>query len=156
MLIRRRPQRLSRERLSERAVVPTVPSDPAELSNMLSMVREQLLHPQTALQVYADTLFLNSLTREQLAAEKAAPLVHARRSLAVFEFGILALLCCLGFASEENRSVFLELDRERATWDNRYWELLRESGEDTHYPMGFLQPVDVKQPMPSIFPSLRK
>lgn len=103
MLIKQRTQQLSKECLSETTVVPVVPSNPAEVSIMLSMVRERLLHPQTMVQVFADTLFLNSLTREQFAEEKVAPLAYARRRLAVFELGILALLRCPIFAREENR-----------------------------------------------------
>src|SRR6266568_4586143 len=139
MLIRQHAQHVSRERLAETLVVP---SDPAELSTMLTMVRERLLHPQSVVQVYADTLFLNSLTREQLAEEKVTPLAYARRRLAVFELGILALLRCSALASEEHRYVFENLDHERATWSAREWELLRESIENTHYPVGFLQPED--------------
>src|SRR6266700_4068839 len=155
MLIKQRTQQLSKESLSEIMVVSVVPSNPAEVSSMLSMVRERLLHPQTVVQVYADTLFLNSLTREQLVEEKVPPLTYARRRLAVFELGILALLRCSVFASEENRYVFEKLDRERATWDDSVWELLRESGENTHHPIGFLQTEDVKQTLPSTLPSLR-
>src|SRR5207247_10722765 len=106
ILIRPQTEQLSRECLSEITVVPVVPSDPAEISSMISIAREQLLHPQTAVQVYADTLLLNSLTREQLAKEKVTPLAYARRRLEVFEFGILAMLHCPAFASEENRYVF--------------------------------------------------
>ena len=123
---------------------------------MLSMVSERLLHPRIMVQVFADTLFLNGLTREQLAEEKVAPLVYARRRLAVFELGLLALLRCPVFAKEENRYVFEKLDRERATWDDRVWELQREAGEYTHDPIGFLQTEDVKQTMPSTSPSLKK
>src|SRR5437868_10589163 len=137
LFISKHTKHLSRERLSETTVVPDVPSDPAELSSMLSMAHEGLLHPQTVVQVYADTLFLNSLTREQLAEEKVPPLAYARRRLAVFELGILALVRCSVFASEENRYVFEALDSERLAWDNRLWGLLRESGENIHHPMGF-------------------
>jgi hypothetical protein len=138
MLIRQHTQRVSRERLAETLVVP---ADPAELNTMLTMVRERLLHPQTVVQVYADTLFLNSLTREQLAEEKVIPLAYAQRRLAVFELGILAMLRCSAFASAATRYVFEKLDRERATWDDRVWEIRAEegelSGERRHYPLGF-------------------
>jgi hypothetical protein len=130
-------QQLSKECLSETTVVTVVPSDPAKISSMLSMAQERLLHPQTAVQVYADTLFLNSLTREHLVEEKVTPLAYARRRLAVFELGILAVLRCSVFASEENRYVFEALDRERIAWDDRVWGLLEEPEENTHHPIGF-------------------
>lgn len=138
MLIRTQADQLSRKCLSKITVVPVVPADPAEMSSMLSLVRERLLHPQTAVQVYTDTLLLNSLTREQLAKEKDIPLAYARRRLAVFEFGIQAMLRCSAFAGEEDRYVFENLDHEREIWSNREWELLREGDENRHYPLGFL------------------
>lgn len=144
MFSRPQTKQLFRECLSKTTVVPVVPSDPAEISNMFNIVRERLVHPQTAMQVYADTLLLNSLTREQLTNEKVTPLAYARRRLAVFEFGILAILRCSAFASEENRYVFEKLDGEREIWCDREWTLLRESGENTHYPIGFLQPENMK------------
>src|SRR5438128_5533539 len=141
-------KQLSRECLSETMVVPVVPSDPAEISSMISIVSERLVHPQTVVQVYADTLLLNSLTREQLAQEKITPLAYARRRLAVFELGILAMQCCSAFVSKEYSYVFEKLDGEREIWGDREWSLLRESGEYTHHPMGFLQSKDVKQTLP--------
>src|SRR6266487_324273 len=119
MFIRPQTKRLFRDCLSKTNIVPVVPSDLAEISSMISIARGQLLHPQTAVQVYADTLLLNSLT-------------------------ILAMLRCSAFASEENRHVFEKLDGEREIWCDREWTLLRESGENTHYPIGFLQPEYVK------------
>ena len=89
LFINKHTQQLSKKSLSETPAVPDVPSDPVKLSSMLSLVRERLLHPQTVMQVYADTVFLNSLIREQLIEEKVTPLAYARRRLAVFEFGIL-------------------------------------------------------------------
>src|SRR2546430_4337907 len=144
MFIRPQIKRLFRDCLSKTTIVPGVPSDSAEIISMISIARGQLLHPQTAVQVYADTLLLSSLTREQLVKEKVTPLAYARRRLEVFEFGILAMLRCSALASEENRYVFEKLDGEREIWCDREWTLLRESGENTHYPIGFLQPENVK------------
>jgi hypothetical protein len=148
MCISLHPQQPTSECLAETTVVPVVPSDPVEFSRMFSVVHKRLLHPQTVVQVYADTLFLNSLTREQLAEERVTPLAYVRRRLAVFELGLLALLHCSTLVSEEHRYVFENLDHERTTWSAREWSLLRESVENTHYTLGFLQSEDGKQTMP--------
>ncbi|SRR5216683_4462762 len=137
MLINQHTEQLSRECLSETTGVPVVSSVPEELSNLLSVVLERLVHPQLTAQVFADTLLLNSLTREQLAEEKGTPLAYARRRLAVFELGLQAMLVCSDFEREESDSLFEKLDRERAAWDDRVWQLLRDLGEYTHSPMGF-------------------
>ncbi len=134
MLISSHTQQLSREFLSERTVVPSVPE---ELSNLLSVILERLLHPQLTAQVFSDTLLLNILTREYQAEEKGRPLAFARRRLAVFELGLQAMLMCSDFEREERNSLFEKIDRERASWDDRVWELLRESGEYTHSHIGF-------------------
>jgi hypothetical protein len=110
---------------------------PEELSNLLGVVLERLLHPRFTAQVFSDTLLLNSLTREHLAEEKGTPLAYAQRRLAVFELGLQAMLVCSDFEREERNSLFEKIDRERAAWDDRVWELLVESGEYTRRPIGF-------------------
>src|SRR5438874_6016056 len=109
MLINPHTQQPSKECLSETAVVPIVPSVPEELSKLLSVVLERLLHPQLTAQVFSDTLLLNSLTREYLAEEKSRPLAYARRRLAVFELGLQAMLVCADFEPEERNSSFEKL-----------------------------------------------
>lgn len=137
MLKSLRTNQLTRERNPEITVLPAIPSDPVEICTMISLVRERLLHPQTMRQVYKDTFFLSSLIREQLAKEKVTPLVYARRRLAVFELGMLAMQHCSASTGEENRYVFEKLDSERESWDEREWELYRTSDEYTHDPIGF-------------------
>src|SRR5216683_1594516 len=105
MLIKKQTKQLSRECLSKTTVVPVVPSVPEELSNLLSVVLERLLHPQVTTQVFSDTLLLNSLTREHLAEEKGTPLDYAQRRLAVFELGLQAMLVCSDFEREERNSL---------------------------------------------------
>ncbi len=137
MLINPNTQQLSREGLSKTTVVPSVPE---ELSNLLNAILERLLHPQFTTQVFSDTLLLNSLTREHLSEEKGTPLAYAQRRLAVLELGLQAMLVCSDFEREERNSLFEKIDRERAAWDERVWELLRDLGEYTHHPVGFYQP----------------
>ena len=69
--------------------------------------------------------------------EKSIPLAYARRRLAVFELGLQAMVVCSDFEREERNSLFEKLYGERAIWDERMWELLRESGDYTHHPIGF-------------------
>lgn len=137
MLITPHTERLSPECLLETTTTIIVPSVPEELSKLLSVVLERLLHPQCTAQVFSDTFLLNSLTREYLAEEKSAPLAYAQRRLAVFELGLQAMLVCSDFEPEERNSLFEKIDREREAWDGRVWELLLESGEYRHRPIGF-------------------
>jgi hypothetical protein len=148
-------QQLSKECLSEATIVPIVPSEPAEISRLLSMVCERLLHPQATLQVFADTFLLNRLTRELLdhpakfSQERITSLVYAERRLAVFELGVVAMLTCSDFNMLKKERFYVCIEHERRVWDDRVWELRIEqeshTGETTHFPLGFIQPQDVKQ-----------
>jgi hypothetical protein len=137
MLINPNTQRPSDRCLLETMIVPVVPNVPEELSKILNVILERLLHPQFTVQVFSDTFFLSSLTREYLAEEKSAPLAYAQRRLAVFELGLQAMLVCSDFEPEERNCLFEKIVREREAWDNRVWELLLESGEYRHHPIGF-------------------
>ncbi len=148
MLIIPNAQQLPSESISETMIVPE------ELSKLLSVILERLLHPQFTAQVFSDTFFLSSLTREYLVEEKSAPLAYAQRRLAVFELGLQAMLVCSDFERDERNSLFEKIDRERAAWDERIWVLLVESGEYRHHPIGFLQSKDVKPTMPATTSSL--
>lgn len=165
MFIRPQTKHLTKECLSETTIVPMVPSDPAEISSMLSMVRERLLHPQATLQVFTDTFLLNSLTRELLDQsskfnkERITSLVYAEKRLAVFELGVVAMLTCSDFNMLKKERFYECFEHERRVWDDRVWELRIEqethAGETTHFPLGFIKAEDVKRCMPSTSPSLR-
>jgi hypothetical protein len=114
MRINLRPHQQASNHISETVIVPVVPSDPVELSKMFSMVRERLLHPRTAMQVYRDTLLLTSLTGDQLLEGRMTPLIYARRRLAALELGVWALLHFSPFPDEHQRRLFEKLDHERA------------------------------------------
>jgi hypothetical protein len=131
-------QQLSQDWRSDITIAPIVPSVPEEIRKQLSVILERLLHPQFTAQVFSDTFFLSSLTREYLVEEKSAPLAYAQRRLAVFELGLQAMLVCSDFEPEERNCLFEKIVREREAWDDRLWELLLESGEYRHNPIGFL------------------
>ena len=137
MLIKKQTKQLSSESLSETKVIPIVPFATEERSNPLNIVLERLLHPHLTAQVFSDTLVLNRLTREHLADEKGTPLAYAEGRLAVFELGLQAMLECSDFKHEERNHLFEKINLERAIWDERVWELLVESGEYRHQPIGF-------------------
>src|SRR6266566_436246 len=155
MFINKHTQQLTSERISETTIVA---ADPAELGSMLSVVRERLLHPRATQQVFADTFFLNSLTRELLdrsatfGQERITSVVYAERRLAVFELGVVAMLTCSDFNMLKKERFYECLEHERRVWDDRVWLLRLEqemcAGETTHFKMGFIQTKDVKQTMP--------
>src|SRR2546426_4324636 len=151
MFISKHTQQLTNECLSEATIVA---SNPTEISSMLSVVRERLLHPQATLQVFADTFRLNSLTRvlfgqsAKISKERITSLDYAERRLAVFELGVVAMLTCSDFNMLKKERFYECLEHERRTWDDRVWELRIEqemlAGETTQFTMGFIQPKDVK------------
>jgi hypothetical protein len=155
MLERQRTQQLSRECLSETTIVPLVPADPAEISRLLSIVQERLLHPQATMQVFADTFLLNSLTRALLdqsakfGQERITSLVYTERRLAVFELGVVAMLTCSDFNMLKKEHFYVFLEHERRIWEDRAWQLRIEQEshtcETTRFPLGFIQPQDIKQ-----------
>jgi hypothetical protein len=163
--VNQRTQQLSKECFSEAPIAPIVPTDPAEISSMLSAVRERLLHPRATQQVFADTFRLNSLTREWLGQsatfgqERISSLVYAVRRLAVFELGVVAMLTCSDFNMLKKERFYVCLEYERRMWDDRVWLLRLEqemyAGETTHYQMGFIQPKDVAHTLPSTPPTLK-
>jgi hypothetical protein len=159
-------KQLSKKGFSKTTIVPIVPYDPDEISNLLSLVQERLLHPQATVQVFADTFFLNSLTRELLSQsakfskERITALDYAERRLSVFELGVDALLVCSDFNMLKKEHFYVRLEHERKEWDDRVFLLRLEQeihgGETTHYPLGFtIQPQDVTDTLPCILPTLK-
>jgi hypothetical protein len=163
--VNQRTQQLSKKSLTETTIVPIVPYDPDEICNLLCIVQERLLHPRATKQVFADTFFLNSLTRAlldqsaKLSQERKTSLVYAERRLAVFELGVVAMLTCPDFNMLKKEHYYVRLEHERKVWDDRVFLLRLEqemdAGETTHYPLGFIQPQDVTHTLPSTPPTLK-